>query len=537
MAREQEPLHVLRRVVHVVQEGLDRPAPARELLGHRPGLAGNEVAVKVHEQPAGHGGLVHHRALAPLVVGRWFAGGHAARADDIYQISELGQARRAPCVEDGVQGLGPRARRDVALDRREVLGVTTARIVASTARGASAAAPRHHIGMRNVAIATMAVIIAVARPARAELRGSSLGQLLHDATSVEIVAVDKIVDGVVEGRVVEAIRSKAKAGDARHVALIHGMDSTAPGDRVLVICDRFQCPRAEAIDHDGIFQLSAEQPNDGAYVWPNVVVRDALLALAAGKPAPDLCMTGTIELLDERTQPTFRVVVFAAAGDGRGTVGAMKVKAHLGAGRATDLRLRLEGGAPRSPAETRTIDLATEHLTRGTDGCVTGSFHTRTAAARTAKGLTRVLAGTQTTSVIARGTLELAKGAPLPAGHHALELAIDPDGDLELTSDLTKGHTPRYEAVNDHIVVGFQIEPDTDQQAATYQTLRIDLGPAAGSSYDSAGVAALFARTPTTAVNVSLVTTVNHHDTATKLGTVTLTYVRERAEMLRHTAE
>jgi hypothetical protein len=239
-------------------------------------------------------------------------------------------------------------------------------------------------------------------------------------------------------------------------------------------------------------------------------------------------MTGTIELLDDRTQPTFRAVVFAADGTGRGTVGATKVTAHLGAGSATELRLRLEGRASRASSATREIDLATVQLTPGTDGCVTGSFHTRTGAARTAKGLTRVLAGTQTTSVIARGTLDLAKGAALPAGRHALELAIDPDGDLELTSDLTKGHTPRYEAVDDHLVIGFQIEPDTDQQAANYQTLRIDLGPAASSSYDSAGVAAILARTPTTAAVVSLVTTVKRHETATKLGTVTLTYVRER---------
>jgi hypothetical protein len=41
-------------------------------------------------------------------------------------------------------------------------------------------------------------------------------------------------------------------------------------------------------------------------------------------------------------------------------------------------------------------------------------------------------------------------------------------------------------------------------------------------------VAATLERTATTAVEVSLVTTVQRHATTTKLGTVTLTYVRER---------
>jgi hypothetical protein len=330
--------------------------------------------------------------------------------------------------------------------------------------------------VRLITIVVMIAVAGVAGAARAEVWASDLGALLHDATSIEIVQVDKVKDFAIDGRVVEAIRSKALVGDASHRPLTHGMSSTSPGDRVLVICDRALCPRAEAIDRDGVFLLFADQPNDVAGVAPSVVVHDSLLALAAGKPAPDLCVAGTIELLDDRARPAFRVTISAARGDGHATIGTTQVPGYAQAGRASDLRVRLEPEAPRSRPANREVELAAVRVTRDAEGCLTGSFRVASPPARTAKGLARVLAGTQARSVLARGTLDLARGAALPAGHHALELAITDEGRLDLTTDLATGHVPRYEVSGDHLVVGFQRGPDGDARGPDYQALRTDLG-------------------------------------------------------------
>ncbi len=67
--------------------------------------------------------------------------------------------------------------------------------------------------MRALVIAT---IVLASSSAHAELWGSSMGELMKHAKRIEVVAVDTVTAGAIEGHVSDAIRSPFKLGDAVH---------------------------------------------------------------------------------------------------------------------------------------------------------------------------------------------------------------------------------------------------------------------------------------------------------------------------------
>jgi len=346
----------------------------------------------------------------------------------------------------------------------------------------------------------------------AELWASSMGDLMHAATRIEVVDVTAVKDHAIDATLVTAVKSAAKAGTKVHLDLGY-LPAPRPGDRLLVICDS-ECPRAIGIEHAGAFQVVAQEPGDGAFVTPNVVETSSLALLAAGQPAPDLCIRGIVELLDEVARPGFEVHVRATDGNGAGTIASHKVKASLSvvwfASESGALEVRLSGKG--------TVELVADHAGRDKDGCYSAQFLPSRPLARTAKSLDRALDGAAGPAVIARGTLTVPKGGPVPAGAHKIEFSASNDGYLELASDLAEGRVSLTSNERGHYRLGFPTkggapnDPELDFDFAT------DILP----GYEhGAGLAKALHATSTAQL------TWVQGSKRTSLGALALTYVRE----------
>jgi hypothetical protein len=101
------------------------------------------------------------------------------------------------------------------------------------------------------------------------------------------------------------------------------------------------------------------------------------------------------------------------------------------------------------------VQFVADRVTRGQDGCYQASLAPSEPLARTRRSLGHALDGTPAGAVIAKGSLTVAKGAPVAAGAHAIALTARPDGALELTSDLAEGQVSEIEFMPAHFGVGF----------------------------------------------------------------------------------
>jgi hypothetical protein len=359
----------------------------------------------------------------------------------------------------------------------------------------------------------IAIVLVLAGEARAELWVSSMGELMRDAASIEIMQVESEKDGVVTGKLVEAMRSKRAKGTQLTVAL-HGLAKPALGDRVLVICDR-ECPRAAGVVRDGWTHLRAQQPMDGAVVYPTVVVTSSIPALMVGKPAPNLCMRGTIALADEPARPTFEAQVSASDGRGTGTLDKMQVTARMGGAsgfRDDDIGVSL--GSAKISTET----------VKRQGACLVGELAPVGPIARTRRSLDRAVAGKSATQVIGRGKLVVGKGAKVAAGSHTLELSVDEHGQLILASKIASGTVNRIGYDDDKLALGFSI-PSKE----FYPTLELELvigkGLAGGPAAQVVGVLAKKRAVP---VKVTHTASLKSGTVTTPIGVMTLDYVPER---------
>ncbi len=305
-----------------------------------------------------------------------------------------------------------------------------------------------------VRLVIAAVVLAASTPAHAEFWVSSMGNLLKSATRIEILDVTAVkaqaIGGTaVEGTLVTAVRTPAKAG-TKVTHLLGYLPAPKPGDRLLVICDS-ECPRAIGVEHAGTFSLVAQQPMDGALVTPNVVESGSLSLLAAGQPAPDICVRGIVEMLDDVARPGFEVKVRAADGSGRGSIGGHKVNASLSgvwfASESNAIAVSLSGKGG--------VTLLADHMAKDKDGCYSSAFAPSTPLARTAKSLDRGLDNVSQPMTIARGTLTVAKGGAVPAGTHKIVFSVSADGYLELASDLAEGRVSHVQHDAGHYGLGF----------------------------------------------------------------------------------
>jgi hypothetical protein len=358
------------------------------------------------------------------------------------------------------------------------------------------------------ACVAVAALLAASRPAEAEMWTSSLGDLLRTAKTIEIVKIDQPAPdgGTTHGRVTEVVRSAAAVGDP--VGLELG-DLVAPvvGDRVLVICDDL-CPRAAAIDHDGVFVLAARELGDGGVVMPNLVLRRSLDALAAGRAAPDLCLSALVALADEPGVTDVAVIVNATTGRGTATVDGHPVAARLWPSFGRGIGLQLDN-----------VELMASGL-RGDRGCLKGPFVPVDPVPRRRASFVRALAHRPAiASVFARGVLTIGPDRGAPAGTYPLELAIDGDGSAHVTSKLVAASQAQINVGQDHLAYDFSV-----RASSYYPALRLII-PAAMPALGT-GAAAVRELAYQHKV-IAQASWVREHEHVVPLGEVALTYIPE----------
>ena len=364
-------------------------------------------------------------------------------------------------------------------------------------------------------VVTLAML-GFARPARAELWASSMGDLMKDAKRVEVIDVTAVKDRGVDGTLVQLVKSAGKVGDKVHLDIGY-LPAPKVGDRMLYICD-YECPRAVGVERAGAFQMTAQEPMDGAFITPNVVETASLALLAKGQPAPDLCIRGLVELLDEPPgkAPTFEVKLNPSNGSGGGTIGKDRVNASMTvvwfASETGAIEVRLSGKG--------TVELVADKVGRDKSGCFSGTFLPSRPVARTAASLDAALDGKSVKQVVAKGTLTVPKGAPVPAGAHALTFAVTADGYLELASDLAEGRVSHVQNDKGHYGLGFP----TKKGAPNDPELFLDFGVDMLAGYEHGAALAKAARTVGKATVFWYV-----GGKKVSLGDLALQYVREPA--------
>lgn len=269
-----------------------------------------------------------------------------------------------------------------------------------------------------------------------ELWASTLGQLLKDATSIEVVEVDTAKAGqlgvVVTGRITLAIRSAKATGANTTIQL--GSDFAAsprPKERVLVVCDSSQCPRAVGIEKDGFVLLEAHEPMDGALITPPLVAVTSLPVLAQGKPAPPLCVRANLALLDDKVARTATLSVDAATGSG--TASATWDKQRLTASVVT----AYSHGAGITLGHARTLSFVTAGpLTVDKTGpCLAATFEPDRPVVRTLRSLVKGANEALPPTTFGKGIATI-DGKAVP-----LELQLDEHGQLVLKSGLANGRS------------------------------------------------------------------------------------------------
>lgn len=357
-------------------------------------------------------------------------------------------------------------------------------------------------------------MIGFAQPARAELWASSMGDLLKDAKRVEVIAVTAVKDRAVDGTLALPVKSAGKAGDKVHVD-VGFLPVPTVGDRMLVICDS-QCPRAVGVERAGTFQMTAYEPMDGAFITPNLVETASLPLLAKGQPAPDLCIRGLVELLDEPKGTTFEAKLNPANGSGRGTIAAHRVNAAMTvvwfASESGDIEIRLSGQG--------SVVLVADKVGRDKAGCFSGAFYPSRPVVRTAASLDAALDGKAQPQLVATGTLIVPKGAPVAAGKHELRFTVTADGYLELSSDLAAGRVSEVLNEPGHFGLGFDAIKATSERAELF----IDFPTDMSVGYEHGAALAKAVRKTGKASVVWRASNKN-----TPLGEVSLQYVRESA--------
>jgi hypothetical protein len=373
------------------------------------------------------------------------------------------------------------------------------------------------------ALIVAVVLAASAAPARAGFWASTMGELLRKAERIEIIDVTAVKaqviggDGI-EGTVVTAVRSSRKPGE-KVTYRLGDLPAPAPGDRIIVICDH-ECPRAIGVERAGIFRVVAQQPMDAAIVTPNVVETGSLALLAAGQPASDICVRGIVELLDDVARPGFEVKVRATDGSGRGSISRHRVNAALSgvwsASESTAVAITLSG--------TGSVQLVADHIAKDKDGCYSSAFTPSTPLARTAKSLDRALDSVSQPMTIARGTLTVAKGAPVPAGPHKITFTVTADGYLELASDLAEGRVSHVQHDTGHYGLGFGTKAGTPNDPELFFDFPIPMLP--GVEHGSALAKAVRGGTTPQLLWI-------RGAKKTPLGSLKLDYVREPMDMKR----
>lgn len=364
-------------------------------------------------------------------------------------------------------------------------------------------------------VVTLAML-GLTQPARAELWASSMGDLMKGAKRVEVIEVTAVKDHAVDGTLALPVKSAGKVGDKVHLD-IGFLPVPKAGDRMLIICDS-ECPRAVGIERAGAFQMTAQEPMDGAFITPNVVETASLALLAKGQPAPDLCIRGLVELIDETPQkaPTFEVKLSPANGSGGGTIATHRVNASMTvawfASESGSIQINLSGKG--------SVQLIADKLGRDKAGCFSGSFLPTRPLVRTAASLDAALDGTAQKQLVATATLTVPKGAPVPAGKHALSFTVTADGYLELASDLAEGRVSHVQHDKGHYGLGFPTKKGAPNDPELFLDFAIDLN----AGYEHGAALAKAARTIGKA-------SVYWYTGGKKspLGEVTLQYVRESA--------
>jgi hypothetical protein len=280
-------------------------------------------------------------------------------------------------------------------------------------------------------LAALALLALPATTAHADRwRGTTLGPLVKTATRIEVLEVAAIDGDAVVGKVADAVRTTRKVGDPVRISLGHpriDRMTIAKGDRLLIVCDTV-CPRVAGVEHDGRYTLLAAQQTQEAAVSPDLVERRSVELLAAGTPAPNLCFRGTFELLDELAPGTLEVSFDPGTGRGRGTVEGTPIDV---------VRMFLDELSVQSPqlptGRGKLLFHREPPLVRAKDGCYTSTFSLSGPVPRTRAGVTLALAGTLTSSLLARGKLAI------PGGGRTFELLINPDGQIEVGGQLARG--------------------------------------------------------------------------------------------------
>lgn len=306
-------------------------------------------------------------------------------------------------------------------------------------------------------LSIVVAMVLAAAPARAEMWGSSMGELMKDATRIELVQVDEVMDATISGTLVEPMRS-ARTKGARVSFALPSLPSPAVGDKVLVVCDR-ECPRAIGLLRDGWIRLVAQQPMDGAFVYPNIVAATSIPVLMTGKPAPNICVRGTIGLLDDKRRPKFEIQVTATDGRGEAKVGKRAVKSRIANPFGRDDSIAVElGDIIVSTASVKPVN-----------GCLEAVFAVERPVVRTAAGLERALGARLAKRVtVARGSVVIPKGTSVRAGTVPFNLLVDEHGQLIFDGPVGKGALDQVGISNGKLELGFA---EDDKKSAPTLTL------------------------------------------------------------------
>lgn len=355
----------------------------------------------------------------------------------------------------------------------------------------------------------------------AEYWGSDTASLLKSAKNIEILKISAVSDTTIEGSVTESIRGRSVGTKVSVERSFLAIPSPSVGGQLLVICDDSICPRAVGIERGGYFVLWAQEPMDGAQVWPGIIERASLASIASGKTAPDLCVRATVRFIDDpKSKETFEGSFSALNGSGevKGSLFSTATKASF--------TLRTD------PGESGVIAVQGKSgvlftggaVSRAKDGCYELTTIPGRPLSRTPKLLKDTLAGKRSTNVIAKGKIHIDSGSSIKAGDYDLSIEVDKNGQLHFATALFVEDTISLWDSKDR--VGF-----TSSKTSVYPKILLDLS-AARAFVTEAGIEVGIAELVNTSASIKLA--VFLYDTSstgdpiyTSIGTATISHVAE----------
>jgi len=294
--------------------------------------------------------------------------------------------------------------------------------------------------LRCVLAAALTGAVALPSDAGGDLMVETLDHLLAHAKSVAFVRVDRMGEPELEATVVESVRGAPAGAHVRVVASL--APGAVAGSEVFVACASADLEHTTAgcvggvVAGDVVALLSdAMRPYR---LSPGVVERASVPLLAAGRPAPDVCVEAALRFPDEpAAHASVRGAFRAADGDGAASgapLGAVPLKAALfvGSGGTSD--------------RERTFTHVEVHTAKGyatfvggalgpaRDGCHAFEAWAAWPLARTPRSLARALVGSDAAVVLARGTLRVGKTTH--------PVVVDARGGLRVRSKHLKDGTP-----------------------------------------------------------------------------------------------